>query len=216
VKAVLVDLDGTLLDTAPDMAAAANAMLAEQGFPPLPTAVVREFIGSGVRALVERCLAASHLPMSEKALESFRSHYGRLNGAAATPFPGVVEALGRLRAAGLRLACVTNKAAAFTLPLLEKSGIAGFLDATVTPDQAGRRKPDPEPFLHACRLLGTAPRESLVVGDSWNDAEGARAAGCPVLLVAYGYNEGRDVRSLDSDGVVGSFGEAAERALSPR
>ena len=216
MKAVLVDLDGTLLDTAPDIAAAANAMLAEQGLAPLPTGVVREFIGSGMRAVVERCLRERAKPFGDAMLESFQRHYERLNGAAASAFPGVMESLGRLRGAGLRLACVTNKAAAFTLPLLEKSGIAGFLDATVTPDQAGRRKPDPEPFLHACRLLGTAPRESLVVGDSWNDAEGARAAGCPVLLVAYGYNEGRDVRSLDSDGVVGSFGEAAERALSPR
>jgi phosphoglycolate phosphatase len=189
-------------------------MLAEQGLAPLPAVAVRDFIGSGVRALVERCLTASHLPMSEKALESFRSHYGRLNGAAATPFPGVVEALGRLRAAGLRLACVTNKAAAFTLPLLEKSGIAGFLDATVTPDQPGRRKPDPEPFLHACRALGVGAAQSAVIGDSANDAEGARAAGCPVLLVSYGYSEGRDVRTIDCDGVVDSLGEAAERVLS--
>lgn len=214
MKAVLLDLDGTLLDTAPDIAAAANAMLAEHGLAPLPASTVREFIGSGIPALVERCLRARNALPHPDALASFREHYERLNGIAARPFPGVLEALDRMRAAGLRLACVTNKAAAFTLPLLQRTGIAKLLDATVTPDQAGRRKPDPEPFLHACRTLGAAPSESVVIGDSANDAEAARAAGCRVLLVSYGYSEGRDVRALDSDGVLASFGEAAERVLS--
>ena len=220
MQAVLLDLDGTLLDTAPDIAAAANAMLAEQGLAPLPAAAVREFIGSGIPKLVERCLQASGFPLAcarlESALRSFATHYERLNGTAATPFPGVLDALERLREANLRLACVTNKAAAFTLPLLEKSGLSSYLEATVTPEHAGSRKPDAEPFLHACRALGTAPSASMVVGDSANDAEGARAAGCPVLLVSYGYSEGRDVRAIDSDGVVDTLGEAAERILSFR
>jgi len=218
VKAVLLDLDGTLLDTAPDIAAAANAMLAEQGLAPLPAGTVREFIGSGIPKLVERCLQASGLALAcahlEPALRSFGRHYQRLNGSSSTPFPGVVEALERMRAARLRLACVTNKASAFTLPLLQKSGLAPLLDAVVTADQVGRRKPDPEPFLHACRVLGAGPAESLVIGDSANDAQGARAAGCPVLLVSYGYSEGRDVRTIDCDGIVATLGEAAERLLS--
>jgi phosphoglycolate phosphatase len=109
---------------------------------------------------------------------------------------------------------VTNKASAFTAPLLEKTGLAPFFDAVVTSDQVGRRKPHPEPFLHACRALGVAPGEAAVVGDSANDAEAARAAGCRVLLVSYGYSEGRDVRSLDSDGVVATLGEAAELLLT--
>lgn len=216
MQAVLLDLDGTLLDTAPDIAAAANAMLAEQGLAPLPAATVRDFIGSGIAKLVERCLRAAGAPMGDSALQSFHRHYQRLNGTAAKPFPGVIEALGRLRAARLRLACVTNKAAAFTLPLLQKSGLAPLLDAVVTADQVGRRKPDPEPFLQACRMLGVSPAESLVIGDSAYDAEGARAAGCAVLLVSYGYSEGRDVRALDSDGVVATLGEAAGRVLSGR
>ena len=217
-RAVLLDLDGTLLDTAPDIAAAANAMLAEQGLAALPATTVREFIGGGIPKLVERCLQASGLPLAcarlEPALRSFGAHYRRLNGAESRPFPGVVEALARLRAAGLPLACVTNKASAFTLPLLEKAGLASLLSAIVTADQVGRRKPDPEPFLHACRALGAEPARSPVIGDSANDAEGARAAGCPVLLVSYGYSEGRDVRTIDCDGVVDSLGEAAERVLS--
>ena len=218
LKAVLLDLDGTLLDTAPDIVDAANAMLAEQGMPPLPADTVREFIGSGIPKLVERCLAAAEVspPQIETALRSFSSHYARLNGASAKAFPGVFEGLERMRAARLRLACVTNKAAAFTLPLLQSSGLAPLLDTVVTADQVGRRKPDPEPFLHACRALGVSPRETVVIGDSANDAEGARAAGCRVLLVSYGYSEGRDVRTIDCDGVLDSLGEAAERLTSGR
>lgn len=218
IKAVLLDLDGTLLDTAPDIAAAANAMLAEQGLPPLPGSTVRDFIGSGIPKLVERCLQASGYPLAcarlESALRSFATHYARLNGSAAQPFPGVVDALERMRNAKLRLACVTNKASTFTLPLLRRSGLAPLLDTVVSADQVGRRKPDPEPFLHACRALGMSPGESVVIGDSANDAEAARAAGCRVLLVSYGYSEGRDVRKIDSDGVVATFGEAAERLIS--
>jgi phosphoglycolate phosphatase len=218
IKAVLLDLDGTLLDTLPDIAAAANAMLAGQGLAPLPESVIRDFIGRGIPRLVERCLEAAAPSAAaarrDTALQSFLGHYGRLNGSASRPFPGVPQALERMRASGLRLACVTNKAAAYAVPLLDRAGIAPLLDTVVSADQAGSRKPQPGPFLHACRALGVAPAEAAVVGDSANDAEGARAAGCRVLLVSYGYSEGRDVRALDSDGVVATLGEAAERLLS--
>lgn len=216
-KAVLLDLDGTLLDTAPDLAAAINATLAGQGIDPLPEHVVRDFIGRGIPHLVERSLVAAGPPLPcerlEPALISFGGHFARLNGRASRPFPGVIEALERLRAAKLRLACVTNKASAFTTPLLEKTGLATYFDAVSTSDQVGSRKPDPGLILYACRALGVAPHEAAMIGDSANDAEAARAAGCPVLLVSYGYSEGRDVRSLDSDGVVATLGEAADRLL---
>jgi phosphoglycolate phosphatase len=218
IKAVLLDLDGTLLDTAPDLAAAANAMLADQGFSPLPIAAVRDAIGGGIPRLVERCLCAAGAvnPAArlEQAVQNFRSHYARVNGVASRPFPGVRPALERMRAASLRLACVTNKASAFTAPLLEKTGLAAFFDAVVSPEQAGSRKPHPGPFLHACQALRVAPAETAVIGDSANDAQAARAAGCRVLLVAYGYSEGRDVRSLDSDGVVATLGEAVDRLIA--
>jgi phosphoglycolate phosphatase len=217
IKAVLLDLDGTLLDTAPELAAAANAMLAEQGLERLPAGTVRDFIGRGIPHLVERCLQAAGAPLPclrlESALRSFGAHYRRLNGSSSAPFPGVLDGLERLRAARLRLACVTNKAAAFTVPLLDKTGLAPFFDSVVTADQVGARKPHPGPFLHACRMLGVAPSEAAVIGDSANDAEAARAAGCRVLLVSYGYSEGRDVRTFDSDGVVASLGEAADLLL---
>ena len=218
MNAVLLDLDGTLLDTAPELAAAANAMLREQGLEPLPLETVRDFIGGGIPPLVERSLQAAGLPLPcarlESALRSFRTHYGRLNGTSARPFPGVLEALERMRRAGLRLGCVTNKAAAFTLPLLERTRLAPLLDTVVTADQVGRRKPDPEPILHACRALGSTPRETVVIGDSGNDAQAARAAGCRVLLVSYGYSEGRDVRTIDCDGVVATLGEAADQLIA--
>jgi len=192
-------------------------MLAEQGLAPLAPGVVRDFIGQGIPRFVERSLAAAGLPLScerlEPALRSFGRHYARLNGHASRPFPGVLEALQRMRAASLKLACVTNKATAFTSPLLENTGIAHLLDAVVTSDQVGKRKPHPEPFLLACRLLEVEPGDAVVIGDSANDAEGARAAGCRVLLVTYGYSEGRDVRSLGADGVVASLAEAAGRLL---
>lgn len=218
IKAVLLDLDGTLLDTVPDLAAAANAMLAGQGLAALPAAQVREFIGGGIPRLVERCLQASGHPLAcerlEPALRSFATHYARLNGVASRPFPGVVEALERMRAARLRLACVTNKAGAFAVPLLEKTGLAPFFEAVVSPEQAGSRKPQPGPILHACRALRVAPAEAAMIGDSATDVAAARAAGCRVLLVPYGYSEGQDVRSLDSDGVVPTLGEAVERLAS--
>ena len=214
-RAVLLDLDGTLLDTLPDIAAAANAMLAERKRDPLPSAAIRDFIGSGIQKLVERSLEAAGEPATAATLEdaerSFRGHYERLNASASRPFPGVVEALERMRSRGIPLACVTNKARAFTVPLLRKTALLPYFDAVVTSDDAGERKPHPAPFLQACRALGVSPAEALVVGDSALDAQAGRAAGCKVLLVSYGYTEGRDVRTIDCDGVVDSLGEATSR-----
>ncbi|MGQ0654095.1 MAG: phosphoglycolate phosphatase [Betaproteobacteria bacterium] len=204
VKAVLLDLDGTLLDTAPELAAAANGMLADLGLAPLPAERVRDFIGSGIPNLVERCLGA--IP-SNKALARFAAHYERVNGTMSVPFPGVLEGLRALKP--FRLACVTNKAAAFTLPLLERTGLAAYFDAVVTSDQVGKRKPHPAPYLHACTRLGVAPAEAVAIGDSANDAEAGRAAGCRVWLVSYGYTEGRDVRCIPCDRLIADLVEAA-------
>jgi len=187
-------------------------MLAGQGLSPLPERTVRDFIGQGITRLVERSLIAAGLPLPcerlEPSLRGFGAHYARLNGKLSRPYPGVIEALERMRAAKLKLACVTNKALAFTTPLLEATGLAPLLDAVVTSDQVGRRKPHPALFLHACTMLQAAPGQTVVIGDSANDAEGARAAGCRVLLVSYGYSEGQDVRELDADGVVDTLAEA--------
>ncbi|MGE0876437.1 MAG: phosphoglycolate phosphatase [Burkholderiales bacterium] len=210
-RAALIDLDGTLLDTAPELAAAANAMLDELGLAPLPGGTVSSFIGQGVQVLVLRCLAACGREPAGTELEIFSRHYERLSGSAAQAYPGVHEGLAAMREGGLALACVTNKPARFTLPLLAAAGLARYFDAVVTADAVGRRKPHPEPFLHACRLLGVSPGEAVVIGDSANDAGAAHAAGCRFLLVPYGYREGRDARDIASDGIVASLHEAAMR-----
>jgi phosphoglycolate phosphatase len=193
-------------------------MLSGLGLRPLPEGVVRDFIGQGITRLVERCLAEAGLPLAcaqlEPALRSFGDHYRAMNGHASRPYPGVMEGLDRLRQAGLKLACVTNKAQAFTMPLLEASGLAPLLDAVVTADQVGRRKPHPEPYSRACKELRVSPDEAVVVGDSANDAEAGRAAGCRVLLVSYGYREGRDVRDLGADGIAETFAEAVVAVLA--
>jgi phosphoglycolate phosphatase len=218
VRAVLLDLDGTLLDTAPDIAGAANAMLADLGLRPLPAGMIRDFIGQGIARLVERCLAEGGTPLAcaqlEPALRSFGDHYRAVNGRSSRPFPGVMEGLRRMREASLKLACVTNKAEAFTSPLLEAAGLAPLLDAVVTSDQVGKRKPHPEPYLHACKVLAVSPDEAIVVGDSANDAEAGRAAGCRVLLVSYGYSEGRDVHALGADAIAATFAEATAKVLA--
>lgn len=216
LRAVLIDLDGTLLDTAADLAIAANATLAEMGLAPVAQDDVREFVGQGLAVLVRRCLARSLAREPEPALldaaqARFPSHYLRHNGAHARPFPGVVEGLEAMRASGLRMACATNKPSAFSEPLLERSGLRAYFHVVSTSDRAGARKPDPAVFLHACRELDVAPAQACVIGDSDNDGAGARAAGCRFLLVPYGYREGRQLQDIECDAVVATLAEAAAR-----
>lgn len=210
VRAVLLDLDGTLLDTAPEIAAAAADMLSELGLDPVDPLRVREFIGKGIPHLVRRTLEASlgRAPDERRvgsAMEGFFFHYAKRNGCMAKPYPGVLEGITELRAKGFALACVTNKTAQFTIPLLEATGLAGFFPVVVSGDTMPKKKPAPDPLLEACRRLGIPALEALMIGDSRNDALAARAAGCPVLLVPYGYTEGEDVQGIDCDGIVPSL-----------
>lgn len=210
VRAVLLDLDGTLLDTAPEFAAAAADMLSELGLDPVDPLRVREFIGKGIPHLVRRTLEASLGKGPDErrvgsAMEGFFFHYAKRNGRMAAAYPGVLEGIAALRAKGIPLACVTNKTAQFTIPLLEATGLAGFFPVVVSGDTMPNKKPAPDPLLEACRRLGVPAPEALMVGDSRNDALAARAAGCPVLLVPYGYTEGEDVQGIDCDGIVPSL-----------
>ena len=210
VRAVLLDLDGTLLDTAPEIAAAAADMLSELGLDPVDPLRVREFIGKGIPHLVRRTLEASlgRAPDERRvgsAMEGFFFHYAKRNGCMAKPYPGVLEGITELRAKGFALACVTNKTAQFTIPLLDATGLAGFFPVVVSGDTMPKKKPAPDPLLEACRRLGIPALEALMIGDSRNDALAARAAGCPVLLVPYGYTEGEDVQGIDCDGIVPSL-----------
>ncbi len=215
VKAVLFDLDGTLLDTAPDLVAAANAMLGELALPDLDAQRIKDFIGGGITNLVKRTLAASlkNEPDSQtlkRAMQIYEKHYAKVMLNQTRPFHGVVEGLQAMRAQGLRLACVTNKAEHFARPLLRATGLLDFFELLVCGDNLPKKKPDPLPLRHACEHFGVKPREMLLIGDSPLDTQAARAAGCRIFCVPYGYSQGQDVRELDCDAIVATLRDAAK------
>lgn len=218
VKAVVIDLDGTLLDTAPDLADAAMAMASELGLPPIDLATVKTYIGNGVSRLVKRVLtrqmdAEPDAALFARALPAYEKHYGTHVSRKSRAFPGVVEGLAALKQAGFRIACITNKAEKFTVPLLKDTGLFDYFELILSGDTLPKKKPDPLPLLHACKEFGIQPADLLLIGDSLNDAQAARAAGCPVFVVPYGYNRGRDVRELDVDAIVPSLLDAAKAVV---
>ncbi|MCV2218325.1 phosphoglycolate phosphatase [Thauera sp. Sel9] len=204
-RAVLFDLDGTLLDTIGDLADAANLMLAELGRPQRPQDEIHRFVGKGIPNLVRRCMTegttASEAEI-DAAVDVFRRHYVVVNGRRASIYPGIEEVLRALDARAIPLAVVTNKAEAFTLPLLERMGIAAYFGTVVSGDTLPVKKPDPAMVRLACERLGVAPAEALMIGDSANDALSAQGAGMPVLLVSYGYSEGVPVDTIECDGLL--------------
>ncbi len=218
VKAVVIDLDGTLLDTAPDLADAAIAMAGELGLPPVDLATVKTYIGNGVSRLVKRVLtrqmdAEPDAELFSRALPLYEKHYAAGVSRKSRPYPGVVEGLTALKQAGFHMACITNKAEKFTVPLLKDTGLFDFFELILSGDTLPKKKPDPMPLLHACKHFGIQPAELLLIGDSLNDAQAARAAACPVFVVPYGYNRGRDVRELDVDAIVPSLLDAAKAVV---
>ncbi len=215
VKAVVIDLDGTLLDTAPDLADAAMAMAADLGLPPIALDEVKTYIGNGVSRLVKRVLTrdmqAEPAPaLFAQALPIYERHYAEWVSRKSRPFPGVVEGLKAFKAMGLRVACITNKAERFTHPLLKDTGLFDYFELILSGDSLPEKKPSPLPLLHACQVFGIEPAELLLIGDSLNDTQAARAAGCPVFCVPYGYNRGRPVVELDLDAVVPSLLDASK------
>lgn len=213
-RAVLIDLDGTLLDTVADLAAAVTATCAELGRPVPSLETVATYIGKGGGVLVHRALGGGLEARVDDALhargmDAFYRHYARENGRSARPYPGALDGLAALRAKGLKLACVTNKPGEFAEPLLVRCAMREAFELVLGGDALPERKPHPMPMLHVARAFGVAPAECVAIGDSANDALAARAAGMAVLAVPYGYNEGADVRSLDVDAIVGSLLAAA-------
>jgi phosphoglycolate phosphatase len=220
LEAVLFDLDGTLLDTASDIALALNRALSERGYANAALGEVRRMIGRGAPILIRRAVAAQGRTLDDAEhaalLERFFHHYGALHESGefdAAPYPGASEALRRLHDAGLRTGVVTNKQERFARALFERLELIGWIDIVVGGDSCERRKPDPQPLLFACKRLGVSPARTLMVGDSINDVEAARGANIAVICVPYGYNEGRDPRALPCDALIETLDELPRRLL---
>lgn len=210
VKAAIIDLDGTMLDTMPDFHVALNGMRADLGLASITAARIAPMIGKGSENLIRSVLALDYDAATvdqrfDAAMASYQRHYLAINGQHSVLFDGVIDGLQAMRANGLRLACVTNKPIAFTTPLLAQKGLAAYFDVVYGGDSLAQKKPHPLPLLQVCRDFDLAPSTVVAIGDSSNDAEAARAAGCPVLTVPYGYNHGRPVQEIDSDGIVDSL-----------
>lgn len=206
VKLVMFDLDGTLLDTAPQIAEAANRMLVALGKPMLPQAQIANYIGEGVQNLIKRCLTGSvHTePAAEEFARAQPLYHGfyEANATESQAFAGVLPALQQLKKLGYHLACVTNKPEKFTLPLLQEAGLADFFKVIISGDSLPKKKPDPLPLLHICQKLGVLPAEAVLVGDSETDIQAAHAAGCFVVTVPYGYNQGRAIDAAMVDATI--------------
>ena len=218
IEAVSFDLDGTLVDTAPDLGAAANMMLVILGGRPLPQEQIPSLIGAGIDALVMRVLARSGIA-PDAALQSmagalFRNLYGQRVFERSCVYPGVVMTLHSLRAAGRALYCVTNKERKFALPLLELAGLTGFFASVFCADRAEERKPSPSMLTAACTHACVEPAKMLCVGDSRADIVAAQSAGCRVVAVDYGYHHGQPLEELRPDGIVSNVQQLME--LSPR
>jgi phosphoglycolate phosphatase len=222
LSGVLFDLDGTLLDTASDIAQALNLVCADYGLDPFPVSAVSRMIGRGSPILVERAAAARGRTLTESEqsamVERFFHHYGALeeeNRSDAEPYPGAADALRRLHEAGLKIAVVTNKYHRFASALLTRLNLSQWVGVIVGGDTCERRKPDPQPLLFACRSLQLTASQALMVGDSINDVLAARAAGIPVVCVPYGYNEGQDPRTLECDVMIETLADLPELLLTP-
>lgn len=214
IKAAIIDLDGTMLHTAPDFREAINRTRADLGLTPLSEQTIIDFVGKGTENLIRKVLAvdfdesgiAAHY---EQALNAYMGHYQSINGNLATLYPDVIEGLQLMRNNGLRLACVTNKPLALAVPLLEKKGLQAYFDVVYGGDSFPQKKPSPVPLLQVCLAFALRPQQVIAIGDSSNDALAARAAGCHVLTVPYGYNHGESIHNVDSDGIVQTLLEAA-------
>ncbi len=205
-ESVTFDLDGTLLDTIPDLAEACQRMLRELAQPMRTFEEIHAFVGKGMAVLVERCLTWGDSPADASliaaGIESFRRHYAAVNGQKAQIYPHVLAGLRAFKASGMAMGVVTNKPIEFTLPLLEACGLTPFFDVVVGGDSTPFKKPHPEPLYFACRQMAVVPSRNLHIGDSENDVLSAQAAGCGAYLVPYGYNEGLPVDSVECDALV--------------
>jgi phosphoglycolate phosphatase len=211
-KMILIDVDGTLVDSVPDLAYCVDEMMDRLGMPLRGEAAVRQWVGNGVERLTRRALinqldGEPDEALFEKAMPIFMELYAENTSKRSCLYPGVEEGLAYLKQAGFRLGCVTNKAEQFTVPLLTDLGVIDNFEIVVSGDTLPRKKPDPMPLLHAAEQLGVTPAESMMLGDSMSDVKAARAAGFQIICMSYGYNHGVDIRDSDPDAVIDSMAE---------
>jgi phosphoglycolate phosphatase len=213
IQGVLIDLDGTLLDTVPDLAAACNGMLSDLGMHSVSEKQVSEYVGKGAEVLVRRCLTSNleskaDAALLAKAMIAFGVNYHRTNGLHAKVYDGVLLGLQAMRTKGLKLACVTNKPYEFAEPLLQATKLRHYFEFVQGGDMLTKKKPDALPMLWAASRLGLPPERCMAIGDSVNDALAGRAANMRVLMVPYGYNEGRAVLPSDCHAIIPSLAAA--------
>lgn len=209
---VLIDVDGTLVDSVPDLAYCVDRMMEQLGRPPHGEAAVRNWVGNGVERLVRRALIGQldgepDEADFERAYPLFLALYRENTSKRSVLYPGVREGLDWLLSAGFKLGCVTNKAAQFTEPLLKDLGVYDAFEIVISGDTLPRKKPDPLPLLHAAEHFGVDPGDALMVGDSVSDVKAARAAGFGIVCMTYGYNHGQDIRDANPDAVLDSMAE---------
>lgn len=210
---VLIDVDGTLVDSVPDLAYCVDEMMKQLNMPLRGEARVRQWVGNGVERLVRRALinqldGEPDEALFQKALPIFEALYRDNTSKRSRLYPGVKAALDFLKTQkDVRLGCVTNKASQFTLPLLKDLGVHNYFELVVCGDTLPQKKPDPRPLLHAAEMLGAKPEQSLMLGDSQSDVKAARAAGFNIVCMSYGYNHGEDIRNYKPDAVVDSMDE---------
>lgn len=204
---VLCDLDGTLVDSVPDISDAADNMMMQLGLPPRGESAIRTWIGNGVERLVKRVLVGQiegepDEVLFQSALPLFKQAYLTCNGQRSTLFSGVQEGLDWMRVKGFKLGCITNKAEQFTLPLLASLKLQPYFSLVISGDTLPKKKPDPLPLLHSAQFFEVTPQHALMIGDSVNDVQAARAAGFQVICVPYGYNHGEDIQLAKPDAVI--------------
>ena len=209
---ILIDVDGTLVDSVPDLAYCVDEMMKQLDMPAHGEAKVRNWVGNGVERLVRRALIGQldgepDEALFEKAYPIFLDLYAVNTSQRSSLYPGVRGGLDYMKSAGYTLGCVTNKAAQFTIPLLKDLGIHDDFENIVCGDTLAKKKPDPLPLLHSAEVLGVTPEKSLMLGDSVSDVKAARAAGFQIICMSYGYNHGMDIRDANPDAVIDSMAE---------
>ena len=209
---ILIDVDGTLVDSVPDLAYCVDEMMTVLGREPHGEVRVRDWVGNGVERLVRRALVGALRGEPddadfERAYPIFLELYAENTSRRSCLYPGVREGLDRLKAANYRLGCVTNKAARFTEPLLKDLGVYDDFSIVISGDTLTKKKPDPAPLLHAAKLLGCQPADAMMIGDSVSDVAAARAAGFQIVCMSYGYNHGVDIREAAPDAVIDTLTE---------